>query len=823
MRCDEAHEAISARLDDEPTADELLDTHLQSCDDCSRWLQDAHAVTRRIRLLPAPRIPDLSDRIVAELNADSRWRTSKDTAPAQAALVGVAVLQLMIALPGLFGGPDHEAHELASLDVALAFGYLLAGLQPFRSGGLLPFAGILTGLLTVTAAADLLAGRTSLVDEAPHLLPLAGVLLLWRLLSRSRPDSPSPTTRPPRIRAARRGTGRRPGSWRQPRRLLAVLVGALITVPLLAGPAQAHASLRSSNPDSGAVLQQSTDAITLKFDEAVTLLPNGIRVLDSSGKRVDRGNAAHEGNSSTVRIGLRPGLARGSYLVDWRVTSADSHPIGGGFAFSVGAPGPVASSTGGTGGDRTVGLLLGLSRLMTFVGLALLVGGTAFTFLCWPAGRARRAMRRLAVGSAAAIAVAAVAGLVLQGSYATGLSLGEGLDAQLLRTTLDSPFGTAVLLRLALLALGAGWLALLFRGGAGRISRTRVAAGVALGLGLLGTLPLGGHANTGAHRVLALLADTGHLAGMSVWLGGLVVLSGLLLRRDVPTDLTDVVSRFSRVAFLSVLVLVGTGVLASLREVGSVDALLDTDYGKLLTIKLELVLLILAIASMSRSWVRRRATGRHSLAARDQVVADERELVGAVVGTPGSARSGGVAGPAGTTGAPVPPPRTPEHGPGGVKRHVSGPADLRSLRRSVLAEAVVAMVILGVTAALVVTKPPKTESAVPAAASSAETQVAAGPVNVIVETVSHQAGQLTIRVGTYDAGGVAMDVPELTGALRLPEQGLGPVPLRFIKEGPGHFAAVKVTAPLAGSWTMTLSVRVDDFNAYSAQVPIVVS
>ncbi|MDQ1635780.1 MAG: copper transport protein [Frankiaceae bacterium] len=786
MRCDEAQEVISARLDGEPIADALLDNHLRSCEDCSRWALDAHQVTRRFRLLPAPQSPDLSDRIVAAFHADTRWRATTDIAP------------------------------------ALGLAYLVAGRQPFRAGGLLPFAGILAGLLALTAGADLLAGRTSLADEAPHLLPLAGVLLLWRLVGSSRPRSPSGTSQPPRIPAARPSPVRRPTASRHPRRLLAVVVGTLITVPLLAGPASAHASLRSSNPGSGAVLQRSADAVTLQFDEPVTLLPNGVRVLDSSGQRVDRGNAAHDGSSSHVQIGLRPNLSRGSYLVDWRVTSADSHPIGGGFAFAIGAPGALASSTGGTGGDPTVGLLLGLGRLLTFVGLALLVGGTAFTFLCWPAGRTHRGMRRVIIGSAATIAAAALAGLVLQGSYATGLSLVDGLDAKLLRTTLDSPYGTAVLLRLALLALGTGWLALLFRAGAGRVSRARRAAGGLLGLGLLATLPLGGHANTGSHRALALLADTGHLASMSLWLGGLAVLSVLILRRNVASDLTDVVARFSRVAFCSVLVLVATGVLASLREVGSADALFNTDYGKLLAIKLELVLVILAIASFSRSWVRRVTSARRaSPDVGEQAVADERELVLTGVGITGPAAARGAAGPAGTTTrASIPAPRAAKRVTSGAKRQGPGPTDLRALRRSVLAETVVAVVILAVTAVLVVTKPAKTVAVSAPTLNSAETRVAAGPVTVVVETASHAVGQLTIRASTYNAGGVSLGVPEVTGSLRLAEQNLGPVPLRFIGEGPGHFAAVKVNAPLPGTWTLTLSVRVDDFNAYSAQVPI---
>jgi predicted anti-sigma-YlaC factor YlaD len=109
MRCEEAREALSVRLDGEPIDDDATDRHLSSCAECSDWLNAAHAVTRRARLLAAPEVPDLTDRIVAAVQADRQQQVVGRKTVTQVALLVVAGLQLMLALPILLGGHDHEA------------------------------------------------------------------------------------------------------------------------------------------------------------------------------------------------------------------------------------------------------------------------------------------------------------------------------------------------------------------------------------------------------------------------------------------------------------------------------------------------------------------------------------------------------------------------------------------------------------------------------------------------------------------------------------------------------------------------------------------
>jgi hypothetical protein len=70
---------------------------------------------------------------------------------------------------------------MGAFDVAVAVGFLVAARRPARAMGMLALTGVAATLLVLTAIVDLALGHTSLTDEAPHLLVVAGWLLLHRL------------------------------------------------------------------------------------------------------------------------------------------------------------------------------------------------------------------------------------------------------------------------------------------------------------------------------------------------------------------------------------------------------------------------------------------------------------------------------------------------------------------------------------------------------------------------------------------------------------------------------------------------------------------
>ncbi len=111
-----------------------------------------------------------------------------------------------------------------------------------------------------------------------------------------------------------------------------------------------------------------------------------------------------------------------------------------------------------------------------------------------------------------------------------------------------------------------------------------------------------GHAGQTSPRGVAVLLDWLHLVSGSVWVGGLLGL--LVVWRSLPVakrvaGLTVCVPRFSNVAFVSVLVLLGTGVGAAVLHLPVLDALWLTSYGKVILIKAGILLVAMLLASVN--------------------------------------------------------------------------------------------------------------------------------------------------------------------------------------------------------------------------------
>ena len=105
-----------------------------------------------------------------------------------------------------------------------------------------------------------------------------------------------------------------------------------------AAPAFAHAQLLGTSPASGAVVASAPPEVVLTFGEAVQAPPSAIEVFSADGRQVQTGPVEHpSGRGNQVGVSL-PSSLKGTYVVSWRVISADTHPVQGAFTFSVGAP-----------------------------------------------------------------------------------------------------------------------------------------------------------------------------------------------------------------------------------------------------------------------------------------------------------------------------------------------------------------------------------------------------------------------------------------------------------------------------------------------------
>ncbi|MEU2053033.1 copper resistance CopC/CopD family protein, partial [Streptomyces bungoensis] len=390
------------------------------------------------------------------------------------------------------------------------------------------------------------------------------------------------------------------------RRTAVLCAGLLLLLLGTAVPASAHAALRGTDPADGSVLRTAPRQISLTFTEPVSLLTDSLRVYDPGNRRLRTGGAGHApGRSDTVRVRLPHRLGTGTYTVAWRVVSADSHPVSGAITFSVGER---SATTVGATPDRTENpattSLYGIARYLAYLAAALLLGTAVFVAYCRPPTRAH--LRRPALAAWWALLASTVVLFLLRAPYEEGTSPAQGLGLSVLGRTATTRPGALLLARLALLVLPVVCAPVLRRWHR-RVPRGAVrTAAAALATALALTWAASEHASAGLQVPLAIASTVLHLLAMSAWLGGLAAL--LTTLRHAPQGLAGTVTRFSRLAFASVTVLVVTGVYQSWRGLGSWQALTGTTYGRLLLAKLAAVTLLLAVASRSRHWTARLAS-----------------------------------------------------------------------------------------------------------------------------------------------------------------------------------------------------------------------
>ncbi|MGC1211867.1 MAG: copper resistance protein CopC [Micromonospora sp.] len=405
--------------------------------------------------------------------------------------------------------------------------------------------------------------------------------------------------------------------------LLVVLV-ALLLAP--AAPASAHAVLVSSSPAASAVVPSAPSEVVLTFSEGVRTVPGKIRVIAPDGSRADRGEPSVKG--AVITIPVDPGGARGTYLVSYRVISADSHPVPGAFTYSVGAPSPPPEDSGTDNrADRVVENAVKVAKYLGYAGLLLLVGPALVLAALWPRRLSRRGPARLAWAGLGLLAFATLAELWLQVPYTAGGGLLDVTGSRL-SDVLGSAFGTAHLIRLGLLAAAAFLLRPLF---AGPIGRSDGIILTILGGAAIFTWPLAGHPAASPAPAVSVLVDAVHLGSMAVWLGGLVMLAAFLLRRADERELGAILPIWSRWAALAVAALLLAGTVQGLIEVGTPRALVDTTYGRLLLTKIGLFVVVLGVAAYSRALVRRRATAERPVALR-RLIAVELAVTAVVLG-----------------------------------------------------------------------------------------------------------------------------------------------------------------------------------------------
>jgi copper transport protein len=404
---------------------------------------------------------------------------------------------------------------------------------------------------------------------------------------------------------------------------LAPALAALLAWPSLAA---AHGVFVSAEPAPGARLARAP--ATVRVALSAPLETAFLRlVVSGPGGRPAAGPARRDPIDPQALAASLRDRGPGTYRVAWRALSQDGHPSRGTFAYAVGsAPAPPRSvGSGEVPADR--GPLAVAARLAALVGplglLGLVVMRFAVAAPAWrdggrrpPGSRPEPGRQRMgdALGRAlgrwwtawwALLAVWFLALVLGPVALLRGLGAGAG-DLGTLLT--DTRWGRAWIVQaIALVVCALAAEALRRHGDA---LEAAIGWGVALGAPAAAAavaVSWSGHASSGSDRGIAIGLDATHNLATAAWLGGLVALQAL-----VPAALrglgepervrlaAGVVVRFSALAIGAVAVLAVTGTFRALGELSSLQDLVDTAYGRALTVKLAIFAVMLGVGGYNR-------------------------------------------------------------------------------------------------------------------------------------------------------------------------------------------------------------------------------
>jgi copper transport protein len=579
---------------------------------------------------------------------------------------------------------------------------------------------------------------------------------------------------------------------------LGVALLGLVALPVRVA---AHAQYDHSLPAANARLPSGhpPSMVQVWFTEQIEPAFSSLTVYNQAKQRVDAHNSHVVANDSfSMIVSLPPHLTDGAYTVVFEnVSLDDGHHVGGAFSFVVGGD-PLPSNTNTLLGnveptDEHVNGWSITIRWLNYLGMATLVGGLAFLLLVWrptlvqletsigpelsmAKQRVNMRISHVLLWSLLVLAAGWVAMLLYQSSVDSGKTLWQLLSSDAwLRVLVASHFGAVWLLRLGLIVLAF----LLWAYG-----RNRNEAGAAaparwpwlllllLGSGMMVTTALASHAAANRDAWFLVPADVLHLVSTGCWIGGLLALVGIVpagLQALVPGTgartrlLARLLAHFSLIALVSVLLLVVTGTVQAVIQLGSVDAFLTSSYGRALALKSILFVLLLCLGAYHLLSVSPRM---NAFAERT----DEQEGAGSLAA-------------------------------GKLQR---------AFRRTVRTEAFLMVVLLLVVGGLTSLSPPPPGrvASSPGGPFIRQGQVASLSYQLVINP--GKVGENTIEVVLSDTHGKPIQGADaVIVRLRMLEMEMGvqEADLHPVVKQPGHYATTDSSLSMAGQWQLTLLVR----------------
>lgn len=362
---------------------------------------------------------------------------------------------------------------------------------------------------------------------------------------------------------------------------LALVAGALPSL------ATAHAVLMDSSPKSREQLDVAPKEVSVTFNESVG--PVFFRVLDQSGREVGApGEIRLEGPKMVMPLG--ESLPNGTYVMTYRVISADTHPVGATIVFSVGEPiaeaGALSAAQAQSQSPWT--WVVAANRWVLYAAMLIAAGSALFlTLFSVPpavvASTVTLARAASLAGALAYVVAIGVGGAEMQlaggGALFEAATWSRGLASTLLPS--------AVLGVPAMLLL---WWAL------GRSREAPASGALTVGAGAaIASFLVTGHAATASPVWLMATMVGLHLLATAFWMGALFPLQRAAAVLGA-VEAGALMNRFSRLGVLAVAATLLSGVVISWVQLDGPANLLGNDYGESLIRKLVIVTIVIGIA-----------------------------------------------------------------------------------------------------------------------------------------------------------------------------------------------------------------------------------
>ena len=538
-------------------------------------------------------------------------------------------------------------------------------------------------------------------------------------------------------------------AWISTNRVAAAIPLVLLVLAALAWPAyvaEAHAELLRTDPANGEELAAAPSAIQLWFSENISPAGDAIRLLDASGREVKINEAAHGENDRTIRAAIPGALDRGTYAVAWTVASVDGHVIRGSFVFAVGQPvDATIRPVGEVETPRWTEAVASAARSAAYIFALALVGALLFVIVPARHSVALRLQLPLTV-CAVLLALAAPMVVVAQGLVATAGVAGElwtsttwdllwdGRHLPSMMMVLVGSVGALVTLRIAPL-----WPS------AARASAALFAVTLAVGFAW------SGHTAAESPQWLAIGMNAVHLLAAGAWAGGLAVVAADSRLVQSAEHRQYLATSFSRMATVAFPIAIVSGTYLTWRILPGLSAFVDTNYGRLLALKIA----VLAVAAGLAVWNRWRLLPK--------------------LGT----------------------------GDNFFRRFVEVEVTL------VVVTAVVTGMLTGESPRSDAANEPGAPLDSPVAPSFDFT-MGSYHVIVAVNPAQHGPNDISVDVHTFDSTTLAPHGMEVVLSHSATDTGPFPVPLE--EAGNGRYHAKDYYFPLSGTWTMTVVMRVDEFH-----------